>query len=129
MATGTSVGFCFRCARRQESSVVIATPCLAQYSRRVSPLFAKPSRILRISRLLRISPFSAESSYADKMGSSDAYLRKEYDFSKGVVGKYARRYAAGTNLVLLDSDVAGVFPDSRSVSEALQSLVRNSGAP
>jgi len=56
-------------------------------------------------------------------------MRKEYDFSKGVVGKYARRYAAGTNLVLLDSDVAGVFPDSRSVSEALQSLVRNSGAP
>jgi hypothetical protein len=51
-------------------------------------------------------------------------MRKEYDFSKGVVGKYARRYAAGTNLVLLDPDVAGVFPDSKSVNEALRSLVR-----
>jgi hypothetical protein len=51
-------------------------------------------------------------------------MRKEYDFSRAVVGKYARRYAAGTNMVLLDPDVAGVFPDSKSVNEALRSLVR-----
>jgi hypothetical protein len=41
-----------------------------------------------------------------------------------VIGKYARRYAAGTNMVSLDPDVAGVFPDSKSVNEALRSLVR-----
>jgi hypothetical protein len=51
-------------------------------------------------------------------------MRKEYDFSRAVVGKYARRYAAGTNMVLLDPDVAGFFPDSKSVNEALRSLVR-----
>ncbi len=55
---------------------------------------------------------------------TEAPMRKNYDFSGGVVGKYARRYQAGTNLVLLDPDVAGVFPDSKSVNEALRSLVR-----
>ena len=51
-------------------------------------------------------------------------MRKEFDFSGGVVGKYAKRYAAGRNLVLLDPDAAGLFPDSKSVNEALRSLVR-----
>ena len=55
---------------------------------------------------------------------TEASMRREYDFSGGVVGKYSRRYQAGTNLVLLDPDVAGVFPDSKSVNEALRSLVR-----
>ena len=51
-------------------------------------------------------------------------MRKEYDFRGAVVGKYARRYAEGTNMVLLDPDVAVAFPDSKSVNEALRSLVR-----
>ena len=37
-------------------------------------------------------------------------MRAEYDFSGGVRGKYAERYARGTNVVLLDPDVAEVFP-------------------
>ena len=36
-------------------------------------------------------------------------MKKEYDFSKGVKGKYARKYKAGTNIVLLDPDVAKMF--------------------
>ncbi len=36
----------------------------------------------------------------------------EYDFSNGVIGKYAKQYAEGTNIVVLDPDVAKVFPDS-----------------
>ena len=48
----------------------------------------------------------------------------EYDFSKGVRGKYARRYAEGTNVVILSPDVAKVFPDSESVNEALRVLVK-----
>lgn len=51
-------------------------------------------------------------------------MRKEYDFRGAVVGKYAKRYAEGTNLVLLDPDLAAAFPDSKSVNEALRSLVR-----
>jgi hypothetical protein len=49
-------------------------------------------------------------------------MRKEYDFSKGVKGKYAAKYKAGTNMVLLDPDVAKVFKTPRSVNQALRSL-------
>lgn len=51
----------------------------------------------------------------------------DIDFSGGVRGKYAARYAAGTNLVLLSPDVAEIFPDSEAVNEALRTLVRLSG--
>jgi len=57
-------------------------------------------------------------------------LRWEYDISslKGRVrGKYAARYKAGTNLVLLSPDVAEYFPDDRSVNSALRRLIRGSG--
>ncbi len=56
----------------------------------------------------------------------DDDLRPEYDFSKlkgGVKGKYARRFKAGNNLVLLSPDLAPYFPDDRSVNDALRSLV------
>jgi hypothetical protein len=49
-------------------------------------------------------------------------MRKEYDFSKGVRGKYAQKYKAGTNVVLLDPDVAKVFKTPISVKQALRSL-------
>jgi hypothetical protein len=48
----------------------------------------------------------------------------EYNFSKGVRGKYAQRYVAGSNVVVLSPDVAKVFPDSESVNEALRVLVK-----
>jgi polysaccharide deacetylase 2 family uncharacterized protein YibQ len=48
----------------------------------------------------------------------------EYDFSNGVRGKYAKRYAEGTNVVALDADVVAFFPDSESVNEALRALVK-----
>ncbi|MBI2339319.1 MAG: hypothetical protein HY541_06110 [Deltaproteobacteria bacterium] len=46
----------------------------------------------------------------------------EYDFHGGVRGKYAGRYARGTNVVVLEPDVARNFPDSRSVNKALREL-------
>ncbi|MCZ7573323.1 MAG: hypothetical protein M5U01_32630 [Ardenticatenaceae bacterium] len=54
----------------------------------------------------------------------DPDMLDEYDFSKGVRGKYAERYAEGTNIVVLSPDVAEVFPDSDSVNEALRVLVK-----
>lgn len=54
-------------------------------------------------------------------------LRPEYDFSKmagGVKGKYVERYRAGTNLVLLDPDIAQAFPTDASVNEALRLLLQ-----
>jgi hypothetical protein len=51
-------------------------------------------------------------------------MRAEYDFSKAVRGQTARRYAEGTNVVLLDADVAKMFPDSASVNQALRVLAQ-----
>jgi len=53
----------------------------------------------------------------------DPDMLEEYDFSKGVQGKYAKRYAEGTNVVVIDPDVAEVFPDHDSVNQALRSLM------
>ena len=52
----------------------------------------------------------------------DPNMLEEYDFSKGVQGKYAKRYEGGTNVVVIRPDVAEVFPDHDSVNEALRSL-------
>ena len=54
---------------------------------------------------------------------NDPDLLEEYDFSGGVRGKYAKRYAEGTNVVVLDPDVAPFFPDHDSVNDALRHLV------
>jgi hypothetical protein len=51
-------------------------------------------------------------------------MREEYDFSGGVRGKYAQRFAEGSNVVVLDADVARIFPDSASVNAALRELAR-----
>ena len=50
-------------------------------------------------------------------------MRAEYDFTGGVRGKYAAQFRAGTNLVLLEPDVADAFPDAESVNAALRSLI------
>lgn len=51
-------------------------------------------------------------------------LRSEYDFSSGVRGKYAKQFAEGTNLVLLDADLARVFPNAAAVNNALRTHLR-----
>ena len=52
----------------------------------------------------------------------DADMLDEYDFSGGVRGKYVDRFAQGSNVVVLDPDVARVFTDSDSVNQALRAL-------
>ena len=59
-------------------------------------------------------------------------LRPEYDFSQmkgGVRGKYVERYREGTNLVLLDPDIAAAFPDAKAVNDALRSLLEHKVSP
>ena len=54
-------------------------------------------------------------------------LQPEYDFAAmqgGVRGKYVQRYRSGTNLVLLDPDIAKAFPTDASVNEALRLLLQ-----
>jgi hypothetical protein len=50
-------------------------------------------------------------------------MKSEYDIRGGVRGKYYERYRQGTNVVLLDPDVAEVFRDSESVNRALRALI------
>lgn len=52
----------------------------------------------------------------------DDEVLPEYDFTGGVRGKYAQRYAEGTNLILLDPDLLAVFPDAAAVNSALRAL-------
>jgi len=54
---------------------------------------------------------------------NDPDMLWEYDFSKGVRGKYAHSYAEGTNVVVIEPDVVKFFPDHDAVNEALRSLV------
>ena len=54
-------------------------------------------------------------------------LRSEYDetiLKNGIRGKYAERYAAGTNIIKLDPDIAAAFPNEEAVNEALRSLLK-----
>ena len=53
---------------------------------------------------------------------NDPDMLEEYDFSGGVRGKYAKRYAEGTNVVVVDPDVAELFPDHDSVNDALRHM-------
>ncbi len=55
---------------------------------------------------------------------TNSEMLDEYDFSKGIRGKYAQRYAAGNNVVVISPDVAEVFHDSESVNEALRMLIK-----
>jgi hypothetical protein len=53
-------------------------------------------------------------------------LRPEYrreDLGKGIRGKYFAAYQKGTNLVLLNPDIAKAFPTSEAVNEALRGLL------
>ena len=63
---------------------------------------------------------------------TDPDMRPEYDFASlegGVRGKYAARYRAGVNLVLLEPEVARAFPSDRAVNDALRTMMRASKPP
>ena len=60
-------------------------------------------------------------------GKSNSDIRPEYDFASmkgGVRGQYVSRYRAGTNLVLLQPEVARAFPTDQAVNEALMAVLR-----
>ena len=58
-----------------------------------------------------------------KTVNNDPDMLQEYNFSKGVRGKYSQRYTEGTNVVLIDPDVVEFFPDHDMVNDALRSLI------
>lgn len=60
---------------------------------------------------------------------TDDEMRAEYDLRGGVRGKYYERYREGTNVVLLEPDVAREFRDSATVNEALRHYLSEHGSP
>lgn len=52
-------------------------------------------------------------------------VRPEYDFRNGIRGKYAKRFREGTNVVVLDPDVASQFKDSHEVNQALRAFLKD----
>ena len=52
-------------------------------------------------------------------------MKEDYDFSKGIRGKYAKQIAEGTNVVVLDPEVAKMFPTSEAVNKALRKLIED----
>jgi hypothetical protein len=56
-------------------------------------------------------------------------MRPEYDLRGGVRGKYYERYKQGTNVVLLEPDIAKAFRDSATVNKALRQYLSEHGTP
>jgi hypothetical protein len=59
-----------------------------------------------------------------KPSSSKTEMLADYNFSGGRRGKYAKRYASGSNVVVLDPDVAKIFSSSKSVNRSLRGLAK-----
>ena len=59
-----------------------------------------------------------------KKNKENEEMLDEYDFSQGEKGKYFKKYKEGSNVVVLDPDVAKVFRDRRVVNESLRALVK-----
>ena len=53
---------------------------------------------------------------------AETEMLAEYDYSRGLRGKYARRYAKGANVVVLEADVAKIFPNAAAVNDSLRAL-------
>ena len=62
-----------------------------------------------------------------KVSESSDDMRAEYDFSGGVRGKYLQRFREGTNIVVLEPDVAAEFKDSAAVNDALRKVLKSRG--
>ena len=73
-------------------------------------------------RLLVVRQTYEEKASRPGTGERDT-MRPSYDFRGGVRGKYVSRYRAGTNVVVLDPDVAAAFPHAAAVNRALRALL------
>ena len=61
----------------------------------------------------------------EKSDRQNSDMGDEYDFSQGVRGKYADRFAEGSNVVVLDPDVATEFKTRKAVNDALRAQLQN----
>ena len=90
-----------------------------------------PLLVVAHTKEATISALSARESRADendgvmkKAREKNDEMLREYDFSQGVRGKYAWRYAQESNVVVLEPDVAKVFPNAEVVNSTLRGLAK-----
>ena len=81
-----------------------------------APVWRRGASVTRMTK-----PTSPRTKRATR--TAEPEMRTEYDFSAGVRGKYAKLFAKGTNLVLLDADVAAAFTTSAEVNRALRAIL------
>jgi len=93
-------------------------PQAAWYRERIHDTALRLDRI----RIIRPDRQRTRNAVTMKRMKNDPDMLEEYDFSGGVRGKYAQRFAEGANLVVVDPDVAEFFPDPDSVNDALRHL-------
>jgi hypothetical protein len=128
----------------EKATTVLAIPCRQQFPTRcilnmknalsslVRPIngvfwsLFTPTGVTRFESLVPASPLRMKGKSMKKADKTrrDPDMLDEYDFSKGIRGKYVKRLAAGSNVVVLSPDVAAVFPDSDSVNETLRVLAK-----
>jgi hypothetical protein len=79
--------------------------------------------MIKLELLARDRPRLVREEDMNPTQNDDPEMLEEYDFSRGVRGKYVDRLAARQNLITLEPDVAEVFTDSESVNQALRGLL------
>jgi hypothetical protein len=83
---------------------------------------------LELSVRVNLHPLKGKPMKKSIQSEMDDELRPEYDLREllkgGVRGKYVERYRAGTNLILLDPDVARAFSSDQAVNEALRLVIK-----
>jgi uncharacterized DUF497 family protein len=107
--------------RRQKS---VTSPS-AERSQVNCSLLSTPNKAIIFVSLAQGAPVDENVSFMKKSSnkSEQRQMRPEYDFSQGERGKYARRYAQGTNVVVLEPDVAKVFRSSKAVNASLRKII------
>jgi hypothetical protein len=86
---------------------------LSYLSRLVVVAHAETEDSIRIISARLATKVSVEPMSTRKKQGAEPEMREEYDFSNGVRGKYAERFAKGSNVIVLDPDVAEVFRDAK----------------
>jgi hypothetical protein len=82
---------------------------------------------IRIINARQVTPLNVKCMKSPS--NNDDQMRPEYDLRGGVRGKYFEQYKQGTNVVLLDPDLASVFGDSDAVNKALRVYLAEHGKP
>jgi len=121
LATDRRSRFLIPSIRRQKN---VTSPS-AERSQINCSLLSTPNEAIIFVSLAQGAPVDENVGFMKKSSNKpeQKQMRPEYDFSQGERGKYARRYAQGTNVVVLEPDVAKVFRSSKAVNASLRKII------